>query len=80
MMRAILLMMVSLGSVVNGIFVYGQKPTDIEKTGWAYQYLGENGVSEAMIGMGVVFFLFGSLLVRDEWKKYKKGKTMNWDA
>jgi hypothetical protein len=80
MMRAILLMLVAIGMIINGIGVYGKEPTAIEKTGLAYKYLGANGVSEAMLAVGGLFLLSGFLVARHQWKKYKKNRTMEMDV
>lgn len=79
MMRAIMLMIIAVGMIVNGIVIFGKEPTAIEKTGWAYRNLGANGVSEAMLLIGALFLLIGFAVARSEWKKHKQGKEMNMD-
>lgn len=66
------LIIVGIGSFINGIFVYGKEPSEIEKTGLAYQYLGENGISICLILLGVIAFLIGVFVVRNQWKKIKR--------
>ncbi|WP_238917579.1 hypothetical protein [Clostridium sp. YIM B02555] len=79
MTRAIFIILVGLGSAIEGIFKYGREPSDTEKTGLTYQYFGSNGVSVGMILLGICSLILGFLIARHEWKNYKNGKSMNLD-
>lgn len=74
-----MLMIIAVGMIVNGLFIFGKEPTATEKTGLAYTYLGANGVSEAMLLIGAFFLLIGFAVARSEWKKHKQGKEMSMD-
>lgn len=74
MVRGILLVLVGIGAMVDGVWVYGKDPTAIEKTGWAYRSFGPNGVSVGMIVMGIVMALIGGLIVRSEWRALDRSK------
>ena len=79
MFRGIALVFVGIGALIDGIFVYGKEPSVFEKTGWAYQNFGQNGVSVGLMLLGAVVFLIGFFVVRYEWKQYKQGKNMSLD-
>jgi len=68
----ICLIVVAIGMIIDGIFVYGKEPSEIEKTGWAYEYLGKNGISICLILLGIIAFLIGVFVVRNEAKKLKR--------
>lgn len=72
MFNGIALIFVGIGATINGILVYGKEPSVVEKTGWAYQNLGKNGISICLILLGVISFLIGVFVVKHRWKKIKK--------
>lgn len=72
MVDGICLIVVAVGMIINGIFVYGKEPTEIEKTGWAYGFLGKNGISICLILLGIIALLIGVFVVKNEAKKLKR--------